>query len=265
MAEQQSKVPPRKEAAAARNRPGGPARNRPTKRGKRGFPRKYLYGGAALIIIAVIVVAIVASTGGSSKSVDHHSAAINYSLPNGTKVYGALGPENVPIEVGPQLASPNAGLTGATIDGIQCGSTEQVAYHHHVHVALFVDGKPYSVPLGVGFVPPAQVTQSSQGPFAEASPTCLYWLHVHAQDGIVHIESPEARTFELGQVMDIWHVTLSPTQLGTYTGKVTATVNGVPWSGDPRQIPLDEHAQIVINVGGPVVNPPAISWSGTGL
>lgn len=264
MAEQQNKVPPRK-AASARSRSGGPARNRPTKRGSRGFPRKYLYSGAGVVVIAVIVVIALISSGGSSSGVNRHQAAIDYSLTSGSKVYGGLGPENVPLETGPQLAPANAGLTGATIDGIQCGSTEQVAYHHHFHLALFVDGKPYSVPLGIGFVPPAQVTQSSQGPFAEASPTCLYWLHVHAQDGIVHIESPEARTFQLGQVMDIWHVTLSPSQLGSYTGKVTATVNGVPWGGDPRQIPLDEHAQVVVNVGGPAVNPPAISWSGTGL
>ena len=140
-----------------------------------------------------------------------------------------------------------------------------MAYHHHVHLAIFVDGKPYSVPLGIGFVPPAQVTQSPQGAFAEGSPTCLYWLHVHAADGIVHIESPEVRTFQLGQLMDIWHVPISATQLGTYTGNVTATLNGVPWTGELRQIPLDEHAQIVLNVGGPVVTPPPISWSGTGL
>lgn len=265
MAQQQSKVPPRKQAAAARTRPGGPARNRPTKRGRRGANRRYLYGGGGLAAIAAVVAVILVATGGSSNTINRHSPAIGYTLSNATKVYGPLGPENIPLELGPQLASPNAGLTGATIDGVSCLSTEQAAFHHHVHLALFVDGKPYSVPLGIGFVPPAQVTQTPQGPFAEASPSCLYWIHVHATDGIIHIESPVARTFELGQFMDIWHVGLSPTGLGSHAGRVTATVNGVPWAGDPRQIPLDQRSQIVINVGSPVVSPPPISWSGVSL
>ncbi len=263
---EQGKVPPRKEAAA-RNRSGGPARNRPTKRGSRGVPRKYLYSGVGALIIAVIVVIVVVTSAGgsSSNAVNTHQAAIDYTLPNGTKVYGGLGPENVPLEVGPQLAPPNAGLTGATIDGIQCNANEQLVYHHHVHLAIFVNGKPYSVPLGVGMVPTVQVSQSPQGPFADGSTKCLYWTHVHAQDGIIHIESPEARNFQLGQVMDIWHVPLSATRLGSFTGKVTATVDGVPWTTDVRQIPLAEHTQIVLNVGGPVISPPPISWNGTGL
>ncbi len=269
MAEQKSKVPPRNQAAArARNggRPHAGGRNRPTKRGGRGFPRRYLYGLAGIVAVAVVVViVVVTTTGGSASGVNKRQAALNYTLPGGVKVYGGLGPEGVPLELGPQLAPANAGLTGATIDGIQCSSTEQLVYHHHVHLAIFVDGKPYSVPLGVGMVPPAQVSESAQGPFADGSAKCLYWTHVHAQDGIVHIESPEVRNFELGQVMDIWHVPLSPTQLGSYHGRVTATVNGVPWTGDPRQIALTEHAQIVINVGAPVIKPPAINWSGTGL
>ncbi len=264
MAEQQNKVPPRK-AASARSRSGGPARNRPTKRGSRGFPRKYLYSGAGVVVIAVIVVIALISSGGSSSGVNRHQAAIDYSLTSGSKVYGGLGPENVPLETGPQLAPANAGLTGATIDGIQCSSTEQLVYHHHVHLALFVNGKPYSVPLGVGMVPTVQVSQTPQGPFADGSTKCLYWMHVHAQDGIIHIESPEVRNFQLGQFMDIWHVPLTSTKLGSFTGKVTATVNGVPWSGDLRQIPLTEHAQIVVNLGAPVVTPPPISWTGTGL
>lgn len=269
MANQQSRVPPRSSASARKKgggRPPGPPRNRPTKRGNQGFPRRYLYVIAGLVAIAVIVVIVLTTAGGgsSSNTVDRHQAAIDFTLPGGTKVYGGLGPENVPLEVGPQLAPANTGLTGATIDGIQCNAGEQLVYHHHVHLAFFVDGKPYSLPLGVGIVPPLQMSQTPQGPFADGG-KCLYWTHVHAQDGIVHIESPEVRDFELGQVMDIWSVPLSGTQLGSFNGKVTATVNGQPWTGNLRQIPLTEHAQIVINVGGPVIKPPPISWSGTGL
>ena len=40
---------------------------------------------------------------------------------------------------------------------------------------------------------------------------------------------------------------------------MTATVNGKPWTGDPAQIPLTEHTQIVLNLGGPIVTPPPIN------
>lgn len=179
--------------------------------------------------------------------------------------YGLLGPENVPLELGPPLTGPNTGLTGATVDGIMCNAGEQLAYHHHVHLAVFVDGHPYAVPLGVGMVAPVQVQNTPTGQFALGSQDCLYWTHTHAEDGIIHIESPEARNFSLGQVTDVWHVALTPGRFGSYSGTVTATVNGRPWTFDPAAIPLTQHAQIVINVGGPVVVPPPINWQVTGL
>jgi hypothetical protein len=213
----------------------------------------------AAVVIAVVAIVVSSGSGGSSKS------AVNYTLPNGTKVYGGLGPEAIPLQVGPQLASPNNGLTSDPVDGIQCNTSEQLVYHHHIHVAVFVKGKPYSVPLGVGMVPPAQVEQSPKGDFATGSSTCLFWLHVHAQDGVVHIESPQPGNFELGQFFGVWHQPLSTNQVGPYTGAVTATLNGKVWPGDPRQIPLAEHAQVVLNVGGPVITPPPISWGASGL
>lgn len=260
----QNKVPPR----SGGGRPPRPqAPRRPNKRNRRRYgSRRYLYTGVigAIIIAAAIVVPLLV-TGGSGKGPQTSQSAIDWKTPAGLPVYGKLGPENVPLEVGPELAPPNAGLTGQPIDGIQCNASEQIAYHHHVHLVFFVNGKPYSMPLGVGFVPPAEVQNTPKGPFAEGSPTCLYWTHVHAGDGILHIESPEARDFVLGQVFDVWGVKLSANQLGSFTGPVTATVNGKPWAGDVREIPLSEHAQIVLNLGTPVITPPPISWSGTGL
>jgi len=134
-----------------------------------------------------------------------------------------------------------------------------------VHVAIFINGKPYSIPLGVGIAPTVQVANTPQGQFAQSSSNCFYWLHVHAQDGIVHIESPQPKTFELAQVFGIWHQPLSATQIGSFHGPVTATVNGKAWTGDPTQIPLNEHDQIVLNLGTPIITPPPISWTNTGL
>jgi hypothetical protein len=259
---QTPKVPPRKTGAGGSRPPA----NRGPRRARRGRSQGRFYAilvGAIIAIVAVVVIVILTS-GGSSTSALSKQPAINFTA-NGAKVYGGLGPEGVPLELGTPLAAANTGLTGAPIDGIQCNTNEQLVYHHHVHVAIFINGQPRAIPLGVGMVPPALVSNTPKGPFAEGSNTCLYWLHVHAQDGIVHIESPEARAFVLGQVFGIWQQPLSPTQIGPYTGQVTATVNGQPWQGDPAEIPLNEHTQIVLNLNGPVVHPPPIDWNGTGL
>jgi hypothetical protein len=85
----------------------------------------------------------------------------------------------------PPARPANAGLTSARIAGVGCGSSEQTAYHHHIHLVIFINGKPTSVPIAIGFTPPAQAVKTNRGYFAEApggADPCLYWLHVHAQD-----------------------------------------------------------------------------------
>jgi hypothetical protein len=221
--------------------------------------------GAVVAVAALVIVLVVATGGGSSHPPAAKQAAVNWKTPAGVPVYGGVGPEQVPLELGTTLAAANTGLTGAPIDGLQCNTQEQLTYHHHAHMIIFVNGQPRPIPLGVGMVPPAIVQQSPQGDWAQGSQTCLYWLHVHAQDGILHLESPTPKNYLLAQFFGVWHQPISATQVGPYSGKVTATVNGVPWNGDPGEIPLTEHAQVVLNVGGPVITPPPIDWSVTQL
>lgn len=211
-----------------------------------------------MVVASVAVVAVVVSGGGGN------SAAAGFTV--GTQaVYGKVGPEGVPAEAAAVLAPPAPSLSGDTIDGIACGATEQLTVHVHTHLQIFVDGQPRAVPAAIGLVPPAIVQQSTNGPFAAGTNTCLYWLHTHAQDGILHVEAPAQRQFVLGQFFDIGGQPLDPGQVGPARGAVTVTVDGKPYSGDPRNVGLAAHAQIVINVGGPVVAPPAISFAGTGL
>lgn len=269
MAKPPTNIPPRSRGGAASRTgtkpvPPRPPRKPPADRRRRGSRSQGRFYGllvGAAIAVAAIVIAVVVASGGSSKV----KQPINWVTTTGVKVYGGLGPENVPMELGTQLASPNAGLTGAPIDGLVCNSTEQLTYHHHAHMMIFVNGQPRPIPLGVGMVAPALVQQTSTGDFATGSQTCLYWLHVHAQDGILHIESPTPKTYVLAQFFGIWQLPISATQVGPDKGAVTATVDGTPWTGDPGQIPLNEHTQIVLNVGGPIVTPPPINWSGTNL
>jgi hypothetical protein len=147
----------------------------------------------------------------------------------------------------PSSGAPSTAATGQMVDGVQCQTSEQVAYHIHAHLAIFVDGQPQTVPYGIG-IPNPQVDNSSGEPFVVGG-SCFYWLHTHATDGIIHIESPDQRTYTLGNVFDIWGQKLSASQVGANTGTVTAYVNGQPYTGDPRQIPLTAHAVIQLNVG----------------
>jgi hypothetical protein len=172
---------------------------------------------------------------------------------------GALGPEGIPLQTGAPLASIAGAASGETVDGIRCEAAEQVAYHIHTHVAVFVNGAPRSIPYGIGVVAPA-VTETVQGPFAEAT-RCYYWLHTHAGDGVIHVESPTQRQYTLGDFFDIWREPLSEQQVGSATGTVTAYVNGKRYTGDPRRIVLAEREDIQLDVGTPVVSPEPVDWS----
>lgn len=166
---------------------------------------------------------------------------------------GPPGPEGPPIEGGPNLAPAGSLQPGGSVDGIQCQSDEQVAFHIHTRLTVFVNGKSMKVPYGVGIADPqAQPTQA--GPFVGGG-SCFSWLHTHAADGIIHIESPIERAYTLGNFFDVWGQPLSTTQVGPHMGTVTAVWNGKVWTGNPRDIPLGSHTQIQLEVGKPLVEP----------
>jgi len=176
---------------------------------------------------------------------------------------GSLGPESVPIPSVPALAGPSAATTRQTIDGIGCQTNEQTVFHIHTHLTIFVNGQQRQVPAGIG-IPNAVAQQTPAGPFVDSG-TCFYWLHTHAADGIIHIESPVQRTYTLGEFFDEWRQPLGPTQVGSAHGKVTVIVNGQVFKGNPRAVPLGSHENLQVEVGTPLVSPETINWSSTGL
>jgi hypothetical protein len=172
------------------------------------------------------------------------------------------GPEGIAIPIGPQLAGLATAATGATIDGIQCQTNEQTVAHFHSHLTIFVNGQAQTIPYGIG-IPDPGATRTPQGFFVQSG-SCFYWLHTHAEDGIIHIESPGASVhFTLGEFFAEWGQPLSATQVGPAMGTVSAFVNGQPYMGDPRTIPLGNHTQIQLNVGTPAVTPVYLfKWGG---
>jgi hypothetical protein len=172
---------------------------------------------------------------------------------------GPLGPEGVPIPAAAALARARPLADGQQIDGITCQAAEQVLFHIHAHLTVFVHGASRQVPAGIGIAPPYEVEQTPRGAFV-AGATCFMWLHTHSADGIIHTESPIKRTYTLGDFFDIWGQPLGRAQVGPAHGAVTAFFNGRVFAGDPRRIPLLAHAQIQLDVGQPLIAPEQITF-----
>jgi hypothetical protein len=167
------------------------------------------------------------------------------------------GPEGVPIPRAAPLAPARPLHVGERIDGIACETGEQVAFHIHAHLRIVVRGRPRLVPAGVGIARPYETEQAPGGPFV-AGGSCFMWLHTHAADGIVHVESPVLRTYTLGELFDVWGQPLDRRHVGPARGAVTALVDGRVFTSDPRTIPLRSHSQIELDVGRPLVAPETI-------
>ena len=194
-------------ATRPRPRPTAVTRARKAKR-----TSSWWWAAILAIVVAVGGIAIVAVGGGSGNSSSSSSTG----------------------STGPQLAAADTNITGQPVNGIECLGSEQLKFHDHAHLSIFVDGAQRTVPAFIGIAPDG---------------SCLYWLHSHTPDGVIHMESPVQRSFTLGDYFDIWGQPLSSTQVGPAKGTVTAFVDGKRFNGDPRTIKLAEHANIQLDVG----------------
>jgi hypothetical protein len=115
--------------------------------------------------------------------------------------------------------------------------TEGTAVHIHQHLDLYVDGRKVPVPAGIGIDP-------SVG-FAP--------LHTHDASGVIHVESPTARRYTLGEFFAVWGVRFTPTCLGGYCAagnrRLRVYVDGTAWPGDPTTLPLASHEELVVAFG----------------
>ncbi len=146
---------------------------------------------------------------------------------------------------------------GATIDGIPCETaehTEATAKHIHVHLDIFLKGAAVNLPVNQG------VSQST---------SCFYWIHTHDTTGVIHIEAPAraaSRQFTLGDAFDVWASKLDSQNVATLQvpkdGSLVAFINGKPYTGNPRSIPLNSHDEIVLEItpGAPAQLPTSYSF-----
>jgi hypothetical protein len=130
------------------------------------------------------------------------------------------------------------------IDGIQCNSMEQSAFHVHSHLDIIINGVYFLVPSQTGI-----------------PGNCFYWLHTHDESGKIHIEAPMLTDFTLGQFFDIWNKKLSNDQIFNYVSNANnplkVYINGtkVPDGTNYRDIKLNTgrsaHNEIAIVYGTP--------------
>ena len=141
--------------------------------------------------------------------------------------------------------SPFASASGATIDGISCDAQEGQRIHIHQHLVILDHGTGVAIPENVG---------------QPAGRRCIYWLHTHTPDGIIHIEAPKERTFTLGDFFKVWGQPLNKTEAATARAakgtSLKVWVDGKPFTGNPATIKLTAHRDIVIEAGPPFPKPP---------
>ena len=152
------------------------------------------------------------------------------------------------------------GTRTATLGGsIPCDQLEHTSSHYHVAVQIFENGAEVPIPTDVG-----------------RPGSCYYWLHMHASSpGVIHVEAPDTRNFTLGDFFDVWAeskkqpVRLDTRHVGTIALVAGQTlvvfVDGQPYDGDPRAIPLVSHRVIQLEITPPRIDPPPTFQFPTGL
>jgi hypothetical protein len=150
--------------------------------------------------------------------------------------------------------------------GLKPGPKEFLQTNHvHAHLDVFVNGKPITVPAGIGIKiddPAVRRFNEADGSVAYGgidlcNVPCISPLHTHDASGIIHTESSDARRNTLGEFFIEWGVPLSESCVGESCSptKIAVYVNGDLHAGDPRAIELTDHEEIAIVIGTP---PPQI-------
>ncbi|WIE66417.1 hypothetical protein DEI99_007735 [Curtobacterium sp. MCLR17_036] len=146
---------------------------------------------------------------------------------------GCAAPGAVTTRDAPPWERPTDLSARAEAAGLRNVWGERLAEHVHTHLTILDGDEPVTVPANVG--------HSAKARFAAE-------IHTHDTSGIVHVESPDERTFTLGQFFDEWGVSLGPEHVGGLRGELTVWVDGHRRIGNPRSIALTDRRQVVLIV-----------------
>ena len=163
-------------------------------------------------------------------------AAISFVVYSNTHSNTSAQNQATPTE---QIVNPNY----PPIDGIYCDALEHTDYHIHAHLTIYMNGKQVAIPQGIGIAP---------------DQSCLYWLHTHTSDGVLHIEFPKQGNPTLGNFLDIWKQSFNSlgfqNQLAS-SDDWTVYVNGKKVNENFNQLVLQPHQVITIAYNSPNITP----------
>jgi hypothetical protein len=181
------------------------------------------------LVAAAALAALLAACGGSSPSSTTTSSETTVQAAAGGATTAPSTTNSGPVVLSP--VGPDA-PGGKPVDGIQCETHEEVALHIHSGLVIFLHGEQVTVPAYIGF----------------NDDSCLYWLHTHADAGVIHIESPDkSRVFTLGEFFQVWGYPLSSSEIAGVPATVHAWVGGKAFMGDPAGIQLADGETIVLS------------------
>lgn len=209
-----------------------------------GPPNRMWVIVAVLAAIAVAAIAAALYFGLSGKSNGSSSSskppALDYNaLPGVRKAKPPWAPEYAHLDS--RLAP--LGLTAL--------SAEQLVYHIHQHLDMYLNGKRITVPQCIGIF----------GCYKNF--VYLTQLHTHAPDGVIHVESASKHEYTLGDFFAEWGVFLNRQCVGSLCQGYTWYVNGKKQTGNPANLGLTPHLEIVFAIGKPPKKiPSTYSWAG---
>jgi hypothetical protein len=118
--------------------------------------------------------------------------------------------------------------------GLQPQAVEGQGLHSDQHLDIYVDGKPVTIPQGIG-IPPGYKADAGT-----TSTDFISILHTHDTSGTVHVEAPSSVSYTLGEFFDVWGVRFTPTCLGglceTKDKQIRVYLNGKLQTGDPTKL-----------------------------
>jgi hypothetical protein len=158
-----------------------------------------------------------------------------------------------PIGATRQYRLPAAGPSvraARPVGRLTCARTSPTRFRFHLE--LFARKLVLLLPAGIGVAPPLH----RDGAYVTGG-RCLYPLRTREPTGVIEATSQGLR---LGDVFRVWGQPLSAHRIAGFRSArpVLAFVNGRPFHGDPRRIPLRRHDEIVLEIGGYV--PPHSSY-----
>ena len=173
-----------------------------------------------------------------------------------------VSPAPAPRTGGVPWPLPNDPLKRTRMAGLSPERHEFLQYHVHAHLDIFLNGKPVTIPGGIGINihdPGVQSGRIEDGSMAYGginlcAQPCISPLHTHDDTGVLHTESKHNIPNRLGQFFTEWNVALSKHCVGGYCAPKAAIafyVDGKPYTDDPRAIPLTNLKEIAIVIGTP--------------